>query len=146
VKGGRVLVQTLSPDHPAIAASVRHDYLSFVKREMDDRAQLGYPPFGAMIRLVVRSQQESAASHTAAGLADRLRQAAESSNHPTHQVRILGPGEAAIAKLRGQYRFQLQLQATEISVLQQLVRQVMETFKVPRDVICVVDVDPWDMM
>jgi primosomal protein N' (replication factor Y) len=146
VKGGRVLVQTLSPDHPAIAASVRHDYLSFVKREMDDRAQLGYPPFGAMIRLVVRSQQESAASHTAAGLADRLRQAVESSNHPTHQVRILGPGEAAIAKLRGQYRFQLQLQATEISVLQQLVRQVMETFKVPRDVICVVDVDPWDMM
>jgi len=141
-QGGRVLVQTLSPDHPAIAAAVRHDYPAFVKRELAEREQLGYPPFGAMVRLLVRSQQEQAARLVAAGLADQLRKAAES----TEPVRILGPGEAPIAKLRGQFRFQLQLQAAEIAILQQLARQVLATFKVPREVICVVDVDPWDMM
>jgi primosomal protein N' (replication factor Y) len=141
-QGGRVLVQTLSPEHPAIAAAVRHDYSSFVKRELAERAQLGYPPYGAMIRLVIRSKQELEARETAAGLADRLRKAVTA----TGPVRILGPGEAPIAKLRGQFRFQLQLQAADRTILQQLVRQVLESLKMPRDVICVVDVDPWDMM
>ncbi len=141
-QGGRVLVQTLSPEHPAIAAAVRHDYPGFVELELAERQQMGYPPYGAMARLVVRGVQEAAARQAATELADRLRQEVVEAE----PVRILGPGEAPIAKLRGQYRFQLQLQAAAITFLQQLVRRTMEKFKVPRDVICVVDIDPWDMM
>ncbi len=33
-KGGRVLVQTFSPDHPAIQAAVRHDYAAFAAGEL----------------------------------------------------------------------------------------------------------------
>ena len=33
-QGGRVLVQTLSPDHPAIAAAVRHDFPKFAAHEL----------------------------------------------------------------------------------------------------------------
>ncbi len=141
-KGGRVLVQTLSPEHPAIAAAVRHDFRAFALPELAERKELGYPPFGAMVRIVVRSQKENMARETAEGFAERLRQSiAEGA-----PVRILGPGEAPIAKLRGQYRFQLQLQASETALLQQLVRQAIAQFKPPRDVITTVDVDPWDMM
>jgi primosomal protein N' (replication factor Y) len=52
-KGGRVLVQTFSPDHPAIQAAVRHDYAAFAAGELPMRQMLRYPPFAAMIRLVV---------------------------------------------------------------------------------------------
>ena len=44
-RGGRVLVQTFSPEHPAILAAVRHDYASFARQELPTRAALCYPPF-----------------------------------------------------------------------------------------------------
>ncbi len=36
-KGGRVLVQTFNPDHPAIQAAVHHDYFSFAAGELPVR-------------------------------------------------------------------------------------------------------------
>ncbi len=51
-KGGRVLVQTFNPDHPAILAAVRHDYAAFAAGELPMRRMLKYPPFSSMIRLV----------------------------------------------------------------------------------------------
>ena len=59
-KGGRVLVQTFSPDHPAIRAAVRHDYAAFAAQELPLREMLHYPPFAAMIRLVIRGESEAA--------------------------------------------------------------------------------------
>ncbi len=56
-KGGRVLVQTFSPDHPAIRAAVRHDYAAFAAQELPLREMLHYPPFAAMIRLVIRGER-----------------------------------------------------------------------------------------
>ena len=52
-KGGHVLVQTFSPDHPAIRAAVRHDYAQFAAEELPSRKEVFYPPYGAMIRLVI---------------------------------------------------------------------------------------------
>ena len=46
-KGGRVLVQTFSPDHPAILAAVRHDYAAFAAGELPMRQMLRYPPFAS---------------------------------------------------------------------------------------------------
>ena len=48
-KGGRVFVQTFSPDHPAIRAAERHDYEAFAQQELPHRAEFGYPPFGTMV-------------------------------------------------------------------------------------------------
>ena len=59
-KGGRVLVQTLSPDAPAIVAAVQHDLAAFAEKELPHREALGYPPFASMIRIVVRGDRESA--------------------------------------------------------------------------------------
>jgi primosomal protein N' (replication factor Y) len=44
-KGGRVLVQTLSPDAPAIVAAVNHDLKAFARDELPHREAFGYPPF-----------------------------------------------------------------------------------------------------
>ena len=46
-KGGRVLVQTFSPDHPAIQAAVRHDYAAFAAGELPIRADA---PLSAVCR------------------------------------------------------------------------------------------------
>jgi len=141
-KGGRVLVQTLNPDHPAIAAAVRHDYLRFAEQELAQRAGLHYPPFGAMVRLVVRGPAEEVARDAADHVARELKKHASGENG----VRVVGPAPAAIPKLRGNYRFQIQLQATEGEPLRRVAVASTTPLKLPKDVYCTVDVDPWDML
>ncbi len=109
-KGGRVLVQTLSPDHPAIRSASRHDFPGYAAHEMELRRQLQYPPFGAMIRIVVRGPREE----TTRGVAEDLVQRLQKATIEGDGTRIVGPAVAAISKLRGSYRFQIQLQAPAI--------------------------------
>ncbi len=109
-KGGRVLVQTFSPEHPAIVAALRHDYLSFAAGELPSRAGLNYPPFASMIRLVVRGPAEKPAELLAQEIGTRLRGEIE---RAALAARVLGPAPAPISKLRGKYRFQLQTQAAD---------------------------------
>ena len=141
-RGGRVLVQTLSPDHPAIAAAARHDYHRFAEAELAARRRLHYPPLGAMARIVLRGKQDTTTRESAAALADRLRKAAPAEPW----TRVVGPAPAAIAKLRGEYRYQIQLQADAIDTLHAMIRQALEQFDPPETVRMAVDVDPIDMM
>ena len=73
-KGGRVLVQTFNPDHPAIQAAIRHDYAAFAAGELPMRRMLRYPPFASMIRLVIRGPAEPMAREFANFLAGRLKE------------------------------------------------------------------------
>jgi primosomal protein N' (replication factor Y) len=140
-KGGRVLVQTLSPEHLAIRAAARHDFQMFANEELVVRQQLQYPPFGSMIRLVVRGPAEETTRAVAEELATKLRQASEPKT-----VRVLGPAAAAIAKLRDQYRFQVQVQGATMPPLHDTVASVTAPMKLPDKVFLAVDVDPWDML
>ena len=142
-KGGRVLVQTFNPDHPAIRAATRHDYIGFASEELPARKMLSYPPFSQMIRLVVRGPNEKATGEFAAHVAEKLAAAMES--HEAN-ARLLGPAPAPFAKLRGKYRFQIQLQGPHGKKLRQSVREATGTLKPPEGVQWIVDVDPLDML
>ena len=54
---GRVVVQTYYPDHYAIVAASKHDYASFVERELKYRRWMHYPPFGVLANVLVQSQK-----------------------------------------------------------------------------------------
>jgi primosomal protein N' (replication factor Y) len=142
-RGGRVLVQTFSPEHPAIQAAVRHDYEMFAKGELPTRSALCYPPFASMIRLIVRGPAEAVAEAFAQQLGQRLRDAVE-----RHAIvaRVLGPAPAPIARLRGKYRFQLQTQAVDGAALRRVVSEATTGLKPVDDVQWIADVDPIDML
>jgi primosomal protein N' (replication factor Y) len=142
-KGGRVLVQTLSPDAPAIVAAVQHDLAAFAEKELPHREALGYPPFASMIRIVVRGDRESATKAFSEEIARQLHNHAKVAPTP---VRILGPAPAPMAKLRGNFRYQIQLHSTGGEMLRDLVRRVTSELKDPDGVAWIVDVDPLDMM
>jgi primosomal protein N' (replication factor Y) len=142
-RGGRVLVQTLSPEHPAVACAVRHDYERFARHELAVRDALAYPPAGAMIRLVVRGPRAEVtrgfAEHVAERIAAALGPAAEA-------TRLLGPAPAPIARIRGLHRFHLQVQGPHLDVLRTAVRTATTDLAPPEDVQWIVDVDPLEMM
>jgi primosomal protein N' (replication factor Y) (superfamily II helicase) len=142
-QGGRVLVQTLCPDAPAIVAAVRHDLAAFAAQELAHREPLGYPPFKSMVRIVVRAAAERTAKAFAEEISLRLRPSAAAD---ADLVRILGPAPAPIARLRGNYRFQIQLQSIDGELLRQRVRTATAELKSPDGAGWIVDVDPLDMM
>ena len=141
--GGRVLVQTFSPDHPAIRAAIRHDYETFARRELPIRKALLYPPFGEMVRIVVRGPVERQAQDFADALGERFKAALKGFDGPH---RLLGPAPAPMAKLRGMYRFHLQLQAQNGPALRDLVRQVASEVPKPDEIQWIADVDPLEML
>jgi primosomal protein N' (replication factor Y) len=142
-RGGHVLVQTFSPDAPAIQAAVRHDYAAFAAEELPHREALGYPPFGALVRMVIRGPQRERALAAADELVGRLKQAAAQLNL---SVRILGPAPAPVAKLRGNHRFQVQMQSPDRDALREIVKRATGDWRLPDEVLWIADVDPLDMM
>jgi primosomal protein N' (replication factor Y) (superfamily II helicase) len=142
-KGGRVLVQTFSPEHPAIQAAVRHDFLTFAAQELPTRSGLCYPPFAAMIRIVVRGPAAETTSAFAEEIGDKLRRYVAAAGL---KCRVLGPAPAPISKLRGKYRFQLQLQSVDGAALRGVVQQATADLKPGDDMQWIVDVDPIEML
>lgn len=142
-RGGRVLVQTYSPDHQAIQAACRHDYHRFAEQELGTRRELTYPPYGEMIRIIVRGPDETATETFAETLADRLVALA---NEQGPRIRVLGPAPAPLAKLRDKYRFHIQLQGPSAEALRQLVLDPLANLKSPDEIEWIADVDPISML
>ncbi len=141
-KGGQVLVQTFSPDHPAILAAIEHDYDAFVKGELPIRRALGYPPFAHMVRLIVRGPVPEPTRAFADQLGERLRAELEG----VASSRVLGPAPCPLPKLRGKYRFQLQANCPSAEDLHAAARAAIANLKPPDNVQWMIDIDPLDML
>jgi primosomal protein N' (replication factor Y) len=142
-KGGRVLVQTLSPEHASIQAAIGHDYRMFADGELPIRREYGYPPFARMIRIVVRGPMAATTEQFVQHIAGCLKQQLQQSQV---NARILGPAAAPMARLRGKFRFHLQLQSRDGEALRQVVQTVGSQLHPPDEVQWIVDVDPLDML
>jgi primosomal protein N' (replication factor Y) len=142
-RGGRVLVQTFSPGHPAIQAAARHDFLSFVAYELQQRQQHGYPPYGSMARVIVRSRQETAAKTAIEALAKLLDSEATRQNI---RVRLLGPAPAPVTRIKNLFRYHMQLQAAAETPLSDVLRPAVAALPSSRNVEIAVDVDPLAML
>ena len=98
---GRVIVQTYYPDHYAILAATKHDYASFVERELKYRRWMHYPPFGALANVLIQSEKLEEAARWSTELGKWFQKGVPEG------VRILGPCTAPIARIKGIYRFHL---------------------------------------
>jgi primosomal protein N' (replication factor Y) len=142
-KGGRVLVQTFSPEHFAIQAALQHDYVLFAQKELPVRLDHGYPPHASMVRLIVRGDEESLVEAFAEQVTERFRAALTLSQVPH---RILGPAPCPIARLRGKFRFHSLLSSADGVQLRQGVAKVAAALQPPAEVQWVLDVDPLDLL
>ena len=142
-KGGRVLVQTYTPEHPCITLAAGHDYATFAGQELGHRKQHKYPPFERMARLIVRSEKEEAACAFADTLAGAFQSALAAQGKG---VRLLGPAECPVFRLKNFYRFHFQVQADSSAALHDVLRAALATARPPSGVEFQVDIDPYSML
>ena len=142
-KPGRVLVQTLAPEHYALTHAVAHDYQGFYREEIAFREEVGYPPFAHLAALtfsaVAAGQGEGAAEEAAA----RLRKIKRDCRL---RVEVLGPVTAPLGKVRGRFRWQILLKGVERADLHRLLFHFRGGFSHPSTVRLTIDVDPVDML
>jgi primosomal protein N' (replication factor Y) len=139
---GRVVVQTYYPDHYAILAASKHDYKSFVDRELKYRRWMHYPPFGVLANVLIQSPKLEEAVAWSGELGKWFQKAAPEG------VRVLGPCTAPIARIKGVYRFHMILKAASRKALNAALKGMLahgEVAGVPRRHV-VVDVDALRLM
>lgn len=139
---GRVIVQTYYPDHYAIVAASNHDFESFAARELKFRQWMHYPPLGVLANVLVQSEERGEAQGWSAGLGNWL------GAHANGDLRILGPCEAPIARIRNVYRYHLVLKAASRKAVNATLRALLahaDSAGIPRRNL-VVDVDAQRLM
>ncbi len=138
-RAGRVIVQTYNPKHPAIECLQRHDYEGFAKAELAARRAAQYAPFSRMIALRVDGPEAKAVCAAAGDAAARARDAGGAG------VRVLGPAEAPIKRLRGRARWQVWLASADSAALRRAARAGAAA-ALPKSVRLAVDVDPQSVL
>ena len=68
-QGGRLMVQTSDPSHHALQAVARADYRYFLERETEQRAELGYPPFSELVKVIALGAHKDAMIERVAAVA-----------------------------------------------------------------------------
>jgi primosomal protein N' (replication factor Y) len=114
---GQVIMQTYNPEHFSIRAARDQDFDAFYEKEIGFRRALGYPPFTRLIqlRLSGRNAQKTRAQAEALGAQCRQLQAADPAF--AESIQILGPIEAALARIAGHFRWQIMIKSLHAGML-----------------------------
>jgi primosomal protein N' (replication factor Y) len=138
---GIVLVQTVNPDHYAIRLAALQDYAAFYEKELHFRRMMLYPPFSAMANLLVRAEKKEAAMRMSAELGMLL-------SPPPEKLRVMGPAEAPVPRLKNEYRYQFLIKSASRKLLNDLLLRT-RTFAQEHKwgaTALVIDVDPLTLM
>jgi primosomal protein N' (replication factor Y) len=128
---GRVVVQTYSPEHYAIAAAAEQDYLAMYRQEVQTRGELGNPPFNQLVHIVYQDINATACQRQVVAMARQLRQRVYAEG--LTDVEVLGPAPGIPSRLRGRFRWHLLLRGRNL-------HRFLEGSTFPKG--CSIDVDP----
>jgi primosomal protein N' (replication factor Y) len=144
---GEVLVQTCTPEHPAIiavaTAPLEEGERVFRTRELAERRDAGYPPFTRLVTLLLDGTDEGAVERAATALAEQARERVGSD-----EVIVLGPAPQALARLRDRHRWHVLLKGADGRALRRVAGELLAWSEQPghRGVRVIADVDPIEVL
>jgi primosomal protein N' (replication factor Y) len=140
---GKVLIQTFRPDNETIRLAARSDLEGFYTRELAVREELGFPPFGRLIRLVFRSASARKSLAAAGAFLESLPAELRAGEKPPGSgIEALGPAECPLSVIAGNHRTQIILRGRDFRKLHHLASESLRGFSSRPGVYVEVDVDP----
>ncbi len=101
-KPGRVIIQSYHTEHYALEFAKEQNYEKFYAREIHFRQNMHYPPFVALINVLIKNADFGKAAYLASELAQRIKSA-----DAEKVLKVLGPAPAPLARLKGEHRLQV---------------------------------------
>ncbi|MEZ7974993.1 MAG: primosomal protein N' [SAR324 cluster bacterium] len=157
-KPGEVLIQTHNPRHHSLLCAKEHDTSQFMELELERRLNLRMPPFHSLTLIVCSSPHEERSEKMAQEIYDRIRTIisktvravlveSDDEAESADAVKVIGPIEAPMKKLRNRFRWQLLLKADNVRQLLHLLKHVFESPpSIKRDELVQIDVDPHHLL
>ena len=157
-KPGEVLIQTHNPRHHSLLCAKEHDTSKFMGLELERRLNLRMPPFHSLTLIVCSSPHEERSEKMAQEIYDRIRTIisntvravlveSDDEAESADAVKVIGPIEAPMKKLRNRFRWQLLLKADNVRQLLHLLKHVFESPpSIKRDELVQIDVDPHHLL
>ncbi len=144
---GEVIIQTINEKHFALQKVLQNDYKGFYQREIFDRQKMGYPPFTRLALIETKDQSNDKAK---GAITDFYKELIKFKKW----VKISDPHSAMIARLKGQYRYQILIKSKKENdpggaVLRKAILDSFVEFNRKsryRDVRLIYDVDPQSIM
>jgi primosomal protein N' (replication factor Y) len=144
---GKVLIQTLRPQHPVVSAAVNQDYHTFAERELDFRKMQAYPPFQRMIAVEFNGTDKVKLQQFCQRMEAWFDQIAAMKPELVKTVRILGPAVPPIETIRNRHRRSVIFSSGNNDALRSLVGMFVQTYgKLPGDIRMRIDVDPQSLI
>jgi primosomal protein N' (replication factor Y) len=140
---GKVLVQTLNPEHFALRAAVAHDYEDFYRQEIEERKDAAYPPFSYLAAIQLSSNSAKTVEKGSGAAAELLRKLRGKSGM---RLEILGPAVPPMGMIRGRYRWQILLKSVRRDQLHKLLHQFRSDYSLPATVRMTIDIDPLELL
>ncbi len=142
--GGRVLVQTFTPDHYSIENVIKHDYLSFYQEEISLRKDFQYPPFSFLVRVLFSGREEELLSKIAVRFENELEM-----ELPDFKGEVLGPGPCPLSRIKDKFRWHLVIKTDDLEGIcsrgEKILDVINKEFK-GKDVRVIMDVNPVNML
>ncbi|NOQ14459.1 MAG: primosomal protein N' [Methyloprofundus sp.] len=141
-KKGRVIMQTRQPDHPLLNTLIHQGYQAFAQAALIERKEAELPPYSYQALLRANALDPQAPQDFLHAVAEIARQ------QQVHEILILGPIAAPMAKRVGQFRFQLLIQHKQRKLLHLLLKNLLpqiSTLRQAQKVRWSLDVDPIDL-
>ena len=107
---GEAVIQTYQPDHYAVQTAQAQDYEQFYEQELAYRELMCYPPVWNLLLVAVTSPSELQADDCSAAIGTWLRSQGM-------DMQVIGPTEAAIARVNDIYRRVIYIKSEDYEVL-----------------------------
>jgi len=141
---GKVLIQTYNPDHYCIEAVIAHDQEGFYRKELASRHDMGYPPYGHLVRFGLAGPDRRAVLEEAQRLGECL------SVEDELELEMLGPAPAAVERVKDRFRWQIILKGKDLSLLRKFAYNGYMAYRkkpqVNPGVRVTVDVNPYSLL
>ncbi len=138
---GEFVVQSYDPSLGILECAAGQDYEIFYNKELAWRKELGYPPFGKIIRLVFSGKDDSSTRWAARKAAGILRTGFKTG-------KVLGPATTGVFRLGNKYHYQLLMKGRFSADQKQKLKDFLTGghFGRNKDVSVKIDVDPREML
>ena len=138
MSGSDVYIQTFQPNHYVFSFVKGHDVSGFLNQEFSFREPFGYPPFKAMVNIIISSMDNKKVQ----ALYPKI-QAFNDSVADGLDVSVIGPKVAPIEKVSGYYRHNV-FYKVALSDIEQFKERLH--FPKKSGVRCVIDIDPQSLL
>ena len=135
---GKVIIQTHYPEQPIIQSLQKRDRSTFINQALLEREQFHIPPFGYMTSIII--------SGSSKGNVEKISQQLVNIRKNSEEFSVLGPVEAPINLLKGQFRYRILLKGKSRKNLNIFTKKMVNVVKIPSTVRVVIDVDPYTFM